>query len=360
MKKLLLLLFVTINLSLNAQYLTNFAKNVNTKDTDGFYYSLPRTIIRLDFEVVKNQNLRGKYSVYTKELIDTDDFIKENTTTYRINNVKINILNEADPNYTFFISFDEKTKDNTSLNLALTTDGVIQSFGYEQDNNAVVNTNSSFENTVSKKENYSEYKYILLDDEFAEEDSIDSPLTDKDIAASIVEEIKKIRIAYFDLITGYQEVNYGNTLNYMAEEIKKLEEEYLSLFLGKTYEETYTESFYIIPEEEQNNFTVGKFSASEGFNSKSGDIVKIYYTESSTSQNINKMSKDDIENATYINKMFYRNPANVRMQIMHGDTKISDHRITVSQFGNIVLVPMNKMKLVFDTNTGQILSAVKK
>ena len=40
MKRLLLLLFVVIALNTNAQYITNFAKNVNNKETDGFYYHL--------------------------------------------------------------------------------------------------------------------------------------------------------------------------------------------------------------------------------------------------------------------------------------------------------------------------------
>mgnify|MGYP003289770412 CR=1 FL=1 len=42
---------------------------------------------------------------------------------------------------------------------------------------------------------------------------------------SIIEEIKNVRIAYFDLISGYQEVNYGNTINIMLG-IKDYYEEY--------------------------------------------------------------------------------------------------------------------------------------
>ena len=33
--------------------------------------------------------------------------------------------------------------------------------------------------------------------------------------------------------------------------------------------------------------------------------------------------------------------------------------IKISQLGNIMMIPINKMKLVFDTNTGQILSIIK-
>ena len=49
MKKLLVLLFVAFALNANAQYVTNFANNVNNKETDGFYYHLPRNVVKVDF-----------------------------------------------------------------------------------------------------------------------------------------------------------------------------------------------------------------------------------------------------------------------------------------------------------------------
>ena len=47
------------------------------------------------------------------------------------------------------------------------------------------------------------------------------------------------------------------------------------------------------------------------------------------------------------------------MQIMLADNLIFENRLKINQLGNLVLVPMNKMKLIFDTNTGQILSVIK-
>ena len=78
MKKLILALFLVASLNLDAQYLTNFAKNVNTKDVDGFYYYLPRNIIRLDFVIEKEELFKGKYCAFAKEMLNTDNYIKEN------------------------------------------------------------------------------------------------------------------------------------------------------------------------------------------------------------------------------------------------------------------------------------------
>lgn len=366
MKKLFLILFVLISLNLDAQYLTNYAKNVNTKNVDGYYYHLPRNIIRLDFIIEKEESFKGKYSAFAKEMLNTDNYIKENNVSYRIKSINVNTLTEADPNYVFFISAsDEKTKENLNINLELTSEGIIQSFGYKDIDVKNADILSYVEDEIVYEVKSKEYNYISIreededDEDDEDEGNVADKVTEKDIALSIIEEIKNIRLAYFDLITGYQEVNYGTTINYMVEELKGLENEYLSMFLGTTNVYSYTKTFYVIPEEGKNSIVLGKFSTTEGFNTKAGDIVKINLTDSSIGTNVNRLSKDEIENTTYTNKLFYRNPANVTMQIMMGENKISENRLTISQLGNIILIPMNKMKFIFDTNTGQILSIIK-
>lgn len=358
MKKLLLILFVALTLNTNAQYLTSFAKNINTAETDGFYYHLPRNIIKVDFTIEKSQNIKGKYHHYAKEMLNTDNYINENKTTYAIKSINISTFTEADPNMVFYIKpvYDEKGKESVNINLELSSEGIIESFGCN------VNSSESVDNIIIEKElpcneQITDYYYIPIQDE-EDDDESNNKLTEHEIALTIIEEIKNLRKAYFDLITGYQEVNYGTTINCMVEQIKELENEYLVMFVGKTITSTYTQSFYIIPEEDKNTITLAKFSETEGFNNKAGETVKINFTDLSVSSNI-KMSKDDIEKITYANRLFYRNPANVTMQVFYGENKISENRFKISQLGNVSLISMSKMKLTFDPNTGQILSIIK-
>lgn len=364
MKKLLVILFVVFALNANAQYLTSFAKNINNNETDGFYYHLPRNIIKVDFTIEKTQDIKGKYSLFTKELLNTDDYIKENKTTYCIKSVSVNILTESDPNMSFFMSpiFDEKGREQINLNIGINPEGILQSLGHSA-NLTETEHNIYMENHFQNNKNNADYHYIPIqtdeDEDDEEEAESNSKLTEEEIALSIIEEIKNLRKAYFDLITGYQEVNYGTTLEYMAKQIKDLENEYLTMFLGKSYSNTYTQTFYIIPEEGKNSITLSKFSETEGFNNRAGESVKIYFNDISVSSNINKLSKESIENVTYTNKLFYRNPANVTMQILLGERKILENRVKISQLGIVSLIPINKMKLIFDTNSGQILSIIK-
>lgn len=356
MKKLFLILFVIVSLKLDAQYITNYAKNVKQTETDGIYYYLPRNVIRLDFVVEKNQDYKGKYSSYAKEMLNTDNYIKENKTTYKIIKVNVNTLTEADPSMVFHVATDDKAKEAPKYEICFDNDGIIKSFGCQT--SLADSSNDVKVDNVLNENKILDYQYIVLEDKDDEEEK--SKYTDKEIALSILEEIKKLRVAYFDLISGYQEVDYGKTMNYMVEELKALENEYLSMFVGKTNTETFTKTFYVIPNEGENIVVIGKFSNTEGFSAtKTGEVVRINFTDLSKSSVINNLSTDEIQNTTYTNKLFYRNPANVTMQVTCGDKVFYENRLKISQLGNVILLPMNKMRLVFDTNTGQVLSIIK-
>lgn len=360
MKKLFLLLFLIISLNIKAQYIVNYASNINQNVTDGIYYNLPRNVIRLDFTVECVHEIKGKYSNFAKELLETNNYIKENDIRYYIKDVTVDVLTETDSEMIFYISTDEKSKDNIELNMRFTSEGNIQSFGIKDDRRDLDSENVSFENRLAQQNTNPDFVYLPLRDDEEDEDGnyTDDKMSEKEIAQSIVEEIKKIRLAYFDLISGYQEIDYGNTITYMLEELKKMEKEYLSLFVGKVERNDNVKTFYIIPEEGTSNYSVAKFSDKEGFNSKTGDNVRITLQEMSSS-NVKGISEDVIKNTTYNNKMVYREPAYVNMKLMKGDEILIDNRIQISQLGDFILLPINKMKLEFDNVSGRLISVDK-
>lgn len=366
MKRIFLLLFVIVSLKLDAQYIVNYAQNVDQNELDGFYYSLPRNVIRLDFEVERISETKGEYADYAEELLGVDVYIKDNNTKYNIKGVKVNVMTEADDEMAFYISFDDKVKENHAFNIDLTSEGYIRSFGVRREGLEASADNLVFDGIVEQYDVSKGFQYIPLreDDESdeLEEDGDDvvlqkTRLSEKEVAQTVVDEIKRIRLAYFDLISGYQEVNYGNTINTMLDELKKMEEEYLGLFVGKTVKHSFVKSFFVIPEKGTDNYLVAKFSESEGFNAKSGVNVKIVL-QNIASSNVKKLSEETVKNTTYNNKMVYREPACVNMKLMIGENMILDDRIQINQFGNYIIVPMNKMRLQFDGN-GSLVSVVK-
>lgn len=375
MKKLFLILFVISAFNLNAQYITKHAKNLKKDiNEEGIFYYLPQNIIRIDFEVEQTKNIKGKYCNYAKEVLSTDDYIKDNKTHYSIKKINISTLTETDPNMLFFVKVDEKTKENPSINFNITNDGIIKSFGYD---NADFNSfdNESYSHELVSEIQSNDYHYIPMieeddEDEFfsdeVENDDVEEKqdvkektISEEEIVQSIIEEIKKIRIAYLDLISGYQEVNYGTTINYMVEELVGLEKEYLSMFVGKTISNRFTKTFYIVPSKDNNNVVISKFSDTEGFNSKNGDLIKINFSKYSDNISYNHLTNDAATTEEFTNKLIYRTPANVSVKISIGDKVVLNDKLIISQLGNLVAIPMNKMKITFDTNTGQVTSIVK-
>ena len=174
MKKLLTLLFVVFTLNANAQYITNFAKNVSSKETDGFYYHLPRNIIKVDFTIEKTQDIKGKYHSFAKEMLNTDKYIKENRTTYSIKGVNINTLTEADPNMVFHIitSADDKNKESVALNMELNSEGVISSFGDIVNPAEKTSHTDMIENKLSCGQQHTDYYYIPIIDIDDEESNV--------------------------------------------------------------------------------------------------------------------------------------------------------------------------------------------
>lgn len=377
MRSFLLIFFLIVTLNLDAQYVTNHVKNVKPNETEGVYYYLPRNVLRIDVEVEQVQEMKGKYSDYAKELLNTDNYIRNNRQRYSIKNLTVSTITEPDPDMFFFVSGDEKAKEAPVFNFNMTADGIIKSFGYDFEK-SICTGNDIISNNITNINEITEYHYIPLsnddeDDDFgldvdsdnensstvAKKNTSDKKMTEKEIAESIIEEIKKVRVSYIDLVAGFQEVNYGTTLNYMAEQLKNLEKEYLSEFLGKKSTSTFVKTFYILPEEGNNSISLGKFSETEGFDSKSGESIKINFQVLSSNSNMNRLSVDAIEKTTYFNKLFYRNPAQVSIKITHGNNILLDDKLVISQLGNILLVPMNKMKIMFDPNTGQVISVGK-
>ena len=363
MKRIFLLLFIIISLNLDAQYIVNYAQNVEQSDIDGFYYNLPNNVIRLDFVVEQTQFEKGKYADYAEELLGVDSYIKDNSIKYRIRSVDAKVMLGTDEEMVFFVSADEKVKDAVDFSMELTPVGTVKSFGVE-DNFEISSNDVVLNKEIKSDEPQTFYHYIQLNDdeeELEDDEENDAPKakpSDKETALSVVEEIKKVRQAYFDLISGYQEVNYGNTMNLMLDELKKLECEYLNLFVGKTSTSCYTETFYVMPEVGTNNYVVSKFSETDGFNAKAGDVVKLSLQDIKSS-NVKGISEETVKNTTYVNKIVHREPADVNVKLMIGEDMILDDRIYINQLGNYILLPINKMQLRFDPNNGRLVSVVK-
>ena len=369
MKKLFLILSLLSTLSLEAQFVTTCAKNVPETQEDGIFYYLPRNIIRLEFLVEETDYYIGPYAEFASKLMGITDYIKENKKEYSVKSVDIQLVNEIDPDAAYFISFDEKTKEPL-LNIILDDDGLILSVGYEHEPAKPRILRTSFlDNGLNINVNQENSFIEILDNEIEIEDDDDEEegkapkkITKEDKAKYALEKIKRAKNAYMDLVTGDQDVSGGNALPFMVENLKSIENEYVSLFKGKVVKNTYSKVFYITPEENQANASVSiaKFSNTDGIveSGGKGDIIKIQFESKNSLANIKQLS-DDTKKASLANKIFYRMPAESNVKVLVGNSVLAEKQLTISQFGIIRTMSVKNNKILFDPNTGQIISVIR-
>lgn len=352
MKKLLLVLSLLASLNIEAQFVTTLAKQVPETQEDGIFYYLPKTVVKLEFTVEETHYYVGPYAEFATKLLGSNDHIKENKTITTIKSVDIQTVKDIDPSALFFISLDEKSKDPLP-NIILDEDGVILSYGYDKAD-FLQNTDDKDNSINELAEELKPVTFIEildneveLDDDDEEEGGAAKKITKEDKAKVALEHINKIRSAYFDLISGANEVNYGNTMSIMTDDMKALENEYVNLFKGKVSKNIYKKTVYVTPEANQGNASLPV--------AKIGESVKIQFESNNTLSNITKTS-DEAKSAGQINKLFYRIPAKSNVKILVGNQIIAQKQLIISQFGDIRIVSVKNNKVLFDQNTGQIIS----
>lgn len=359
MKKLLFIIALFASLSLDAQYVTTSAKKASSQN-DGVFYYLPRTVIRFELTVEETQYRIGPYAEYATQMLGTTDYIRENKTEAAIKSIDIQLGSEIDPNAMFFIESDEKNKDPMP-NVIMDFDGIIRAVGFDSiPSNLTISRNSFNYNDLSYKESPNvSFIEILVNQENDDDDEDDGEgskakkkMTDEEKARIAVENIDKIRNAHFDLVSGVQEVSFGSTTTYMVDNIKDIEYEYVSLFKGKAVKNTYKVYFYLTPDKNQanSNVLVGKLD--------NGESLKIQFDTKNASANINALD-DDVLNSSQTNKLFYRIPAQTNAKVTLGNEIILNKPLIISQFGTFRLISTKNNKILFNPNTGQIVTVSK-
>lgn len=365
MKKLFLILALFASLSLEAQFVTTFAKNATENQSDGIIYYLPKSVIQIEFTIEETDYYIGPYAEFTTKMLGVSEYIRENKSEYKISGVDIQTFSTIDSNAVYYISPDEKNK---MPNVILDNDGVILSYGYDSiPAKNVLERNSFTINDLETPERVEASFIEILNSEVDIDDDDNGKhsqrqITDEDKAKVALEKISALRNAYYELITGSQEVAFGEVTKYMAETIKNLENEYISLFKGKTIKRTYKKIVCVTPESNQitSSLSIGKISKTDGFSDANGkgETIRIQFNSQNSMANIEKLSDDDM-NAAQPNKLFYRIPATSNVKILVGSSVIAEKSLTICQFGYINTSLVKNNKALFNPNTGQIISITK-
>lgn len=338
-------------------------KNINTSQ-DGFYYSLPQTILKVDLAIEKIQKIRGPLADYAKEYLGTSDFINANSVSYRLANVTIEPSISADPQQVFYVQLPaEKPKDGSNIVFQLTPYGTLKAFD-EVENNISNVEPSTLEQTFIMMEGNEDFRYFADYNRKKKVDTIVRKITidtttinrfifktswvDKssdERANEAAMQIAKIRESRFNLISGFQEVNYGESMYYMDDQIRRLEQEYLELFLGKEVKTIENHTIYYIPVKGKTQDILLK-----GIN---GSQVDILFTAGTSLAALPENPQEKNDN------IYYRIPELATIEIFNQGSIVYSKNMLISQFGVVSAVPVGKTRMQFDPLTGSLIKIVK-
>lgn len=329
-----------------AQYLTTHAKSATPGQQRGIYYALPRTVIQLDFVVEETELLEGPYSEYV-HLVGAEDYILEDGMEYRLVDVTMNTYAEADPNATFFVEMNVKKGDVAEF--YLTPKGILQGVGIAPTPstlNSQLPTPNSQLTTPNSQDRTFKYQYGSKGKSLEQ------------MAYAAVEMINRIREEKIKLLTGFQETAFTlETYRQMYADLDQMENDYLSLFIGKRIVNTVVKTVYVTPSKEVPTQSIARFSTDKGFSngtSGSGNVISLQALSLKTTGSINEPSQSAVETISHENKLFYRIPETANVKVSLGNEVLLEQRVNIAQYGVFMLAPLGKTKLALDPTTGQI------
>lgn len=340
---------------------------------DGIIYALPRTIIRVDVTLTQREQFAGPLKNYAEEFMGISDYIRNDRVEYSLDGVTLNPISEADPEQLYFVTEGEKTSKTAWHTLIrLNGQGMITSLGESGEGSEDVASGLSRTlNEDEVRDMFSKYadlnlyarvdtivRTINIDTITIEDYTFKTTMTNKPLdvkAREVADMIHRVREDRYNLLTGYQEVNYSaEALKFMNDELLSLEQEYLRLFTGAVVVQKLTYSFIFLPTPENNGTDVPifNFSSSSGISEGTGAANQGYIRVDSHGSTAAISGSEANDGGGLV----YRIPESAIIKLSYNGNTISQIHTGISQYGKVASLPQGVSDVEFDGKTGGLKS----
>lgn len=333
---------------------------------EGVVYSLPRTGIRIHVNATKEKYFHGPYFQYAEALLGIKNALALDYERWTITDIQIETFSGVDPDQV------HKAMGKTASMVSLTESGILaginQKIKSTEDCNPVVSTFLGDTKTPDIP-----YLDLSLDPFYKESDSTKHTIVTKSLeekAKEAAHTITKLRKRRFKtLANAYDEqLPDGKAYQIMVDQLGKMENEYVELFVGKSYKKSFDYSFDYIPGENSvSGEVVFRFNENKGVLPKSDlsgkpIVVNIKKLDDlSSAQNKLKASDNPAAGKSGI---YYRMPGKAEINVLNGLTLMASTRATIAQFGAVAPLPESLLdgnyRITFHTKTGAIESILEK
>ncbi len=365
LKSGLLITLLFVGMILPAQVMvTKINPGSSQPGGEGFFYSLPKTVLKIDLVLQKTSRIPGPLASFASDYLGVDDVIKTSSESYQLLNATVVPSAVTDANQMYFVQLPiEKGKDERNMSFHLAENGALVSVN-DNEAKAVYFQTPDVNQTYYFTEGSDGFDYLAGYNKTKKQDTIVRKISidtvtinrflfkttwvdksEKERAEEAAQQISKIREARFNLITGYHEVNFGESMQYMDRQLREMEQKYLDLFLGKETTSLVSETFFYTPQPGEKQSSIWR--------SPDGETVGI---ELNTTVILKGLSESPVASP---NMVFYRIPAECMVKINFGGKTYFNSLLLINQLGAISTAPLSKAKLHFNPLTGNIMGVQK-
>ena len=321
-------------------------------DPEGFItYSLPSTVISLTVEAIQENFHAGPYARYAEKYLGIK-VRQSDESKYQLSSVKITPYVEADHTrrYTFNVKKGYVEADFLELSASGLVSFAGASYSEKPEWRFPVKEDADFigkgVSSHLSSESTTLYRRDKKDAEakVAVKQSVLVEKTPEKKAAEAARMILDLRDHRLKILTGDTDATYsGEALGAAIEELARLEQEYLSLFVGYSETQVQKKTFEVIPQPGDTQIYVAfRLSDNDGLvpADNLGGKPVIMELEPQTFENI-EVTEEQIKNDKKVVLAYYRIPAICSVRIMDGAELLLQSRIPVYQLGQESSLPVN-------------------
>ena len=333
--------------------------------TEGVIYSLPQTGIRVYIKATRERFVNGPFYQYAPKMLGIENAPSASSDRWNMDEMRIEAFSEPDPDQV------HKALGQAAQLVSLTESGILAGINTTiQVKESGILTQQFLTKNLDNQVKFTDmsiWSYFPQSDSTKSFKMVSGNIEQK--AAEAAETIFNLRNSRFNLLTNANDepLPDGKSFEVMAEELGKMEENYLSLFIGKSSKQTYNFSFEYIPGSKTMKGEVFfRFSEDRGVLPKSDlsgrpIVIEVNKSEDLASKQSVLSSSENPEAGK--SGIFYRMPGMAEIRILDGSTQLAGARVPIAQFGTTAPIPENLLdgnyKLEFYPNTGAIKSILE-
>lgn len=333
------------------------ANQTQNLGASGLIYSLPKTILLVKVQSINTIHVAGPYAQYSQKYLGISDVRTESSSLWHISGIELlpqvqpdmNSLFVVDPSPNFSINFLHLDKEGLIIPISDLQFGSfdLTTIGKPSNKNGFEFSDLSPTPFIATEQT-THYSKVFQDSTFVRVPVHKSVVIEKSLedkareAADFIFTLRKRRL---ELLSGDADfVAEGKAAETVLNEISRLENEYVSLFVGKNFRYTYTNFYDFTPSDDIDGASIlFRFSSTKGIlpvSDLSGSPILVTLSSDNSWNNIELLNNLSVEKGIQrTDAVYYRIPVPINVKISSSQTEIVSRTLTFYQFGPLVRIP---------------------